>query len=178
MPMGPGDEGTPPPALLWHNRERARLSGTTAAVGGKKGWDAMDNEGNWDRQLAALVLLSASRAAVEYITNPGSRTDAQKQLRDQFANIDYDAVARALTRALDDVATTSKGRLSDTIDVLHDRSVDAVEGAKSRAEKQLGQKKSGGKLRWLFLLAFGAAAAYFIMDEQRRDDLLDRLTGA
>jgi hypothetical protein len=138
----------------------------------------MDNDQNWYRQLAALILLSASRAAVEYITNPGSRADAQRQLREQFASIDYDAVARALTRALDDVAATSKNTLADTIDVLHDRSVDAVEEAKSRAEKQLGQKKSGGRLRWLFFLAIGGAVAYFLMDEQRRDDLLDRLTGA
>jgi hypothetical protein len=138
----------------------------------------MNNEQNWYRQLAALVLLSASRAAVEYINNPGSREDAQNQLKEQFANIDYDAAARAITRAIDGVASTSKDRLSDTIDVLRDRSVDAVEEAKEKAAKQAGQKKGGRRMRFLFGLVLGAVVAYFVLDEQRRDDLLDKLTGA
>lgn len=138
----------------------------------------MDNDQNWYRQLAALVLLSASRAAVDYINNPTSREDAQKQLRDQFASIDYDAAAKAVTRAIDGFASTSKDRLSDTIDVLRDRSVDAVDEAKTKAEKQLGQKKGGRKFRFLLAALIGGVIAYFILDEQRRDDLLDRLTGA
>lgn len=138
----------------------------------------MDNDQNWYRQLAALVLLSASRAAVDYINNPVSREDAQKQLREQFANIDYDAAAKAVTRAIDGLASNSKGRLNETIDVIRDRSVDVVDEAKSKAEKQLGQKKGGRKLRFLFAAILGGIVAYFILDEQRRDDLLDRLTGA
>jgi hypothetical protein len=138
----------------------------------------MDNDQNWYRQLAALVLLSASRAAVDYINNPVSREDAQKQLREQFANIDYDAAAKAVTRAIDGLASNSKGRLNETIDVIRDRSVDAVDEAKSKAEKQLGQKKGGRKMRFLFAAILGGIIAYFILDEQRRDDLLDRLTGA
>lgn len=138
----------------------------------------MENDQNWYRQLAALVLLSASRAAIEYINNPISREEAQEQLRDQFANIDFDAVAKAVTRAIDGVATTSKDRLSDTIDTLRDRSVDAVDEAKSRAEKQLAPKKKRGKLRFFLAAIIAGVIAYFLLDEQRRDDLLDRLTGA
>lgn len=138
----------------------------------------MDNDQNWYRQLAALVLLAASRAAVDYINNPVSREDAQEQLRAQFANIDYDAAAKAITRAIDGLASNSKGRLNETIDVLRDRSVDVVGEAKTKAEKQLGKKKGGRKLRFLFAALFGGIIAYFILDEQRRDDLLDRLTGA
>jgi hypothetical protein len=144
----------------------------------KKGWDGLDNNQNWYRQLAALVLLSASRAAVDYINNPISREDAQKQLREQLANVDYDAAAKAVIRAIDGVATTSKGRLNDTIDVLRDRSVDVVDDAKTKAEKQLGQKKGGRKWRFFLVAMIGGIIAYFILDEQRRDDLLDRLTGA
>ncbi len=138
----------------------------------------MDNDQNWYRQLAALVLLSASRAAVDYINNPTSREDAQKQLREQFANIDYDAAAKAITRAIDGLASNSKGRLNETIDVIRDRSVDVVDEAKTKAEKQLGQKKGGRKMRFLFAAILGGVIAYFVLDEQRRDDLLDRLTGA
>lgn len=137
----------------------------------------MDDQ-NWYRQLAALVLLSASRAAVEFITNPSTRDDAGKQLKDAFASIDYDALARALTQQIDTLAETSKGRLSETIDTLRDSGVDAVEQAKSRAQKTSGQRGGGRKLRFLFGLLFGGVIAYFLIDEQRRDDLLDRLTGA
>jgi hypothetical protein len=138
----------------------------------------MENDQNWYRQLAALVLLSASRAAVEYITNPGTRADATEQLKGAFREIDYDAVAKAITRAIDDLADNSKSALSGSIDTLRDKGHDAVDEAKTRAEKQLAQKKRGGKLRFLFALTFGAVLAYFLFDEQRRDDILDRLTGA
>lgn len=138
----------------------------------------MDTDQNWYRQLIALVLLSASRAAVDFITNPSSREDAGKQLKGAFAEIDYDALARALTRTIDELAQSSKDRLGDTIDTLRDKGVDAVGDAKSRAEKQLGQKKGGKKMRFLFGLLIGGVIAYFILDEQRRDDLLDKLTGA
>ncbi|MGI8968006.1 MAG: hypothetical protein ACR2GA_02735 [Chloroflexota bacterium] len=138
----------------------------------------MDTDQNWYRQLLALVLLSASRGAVEFLTNPNSRQDANKQLRSTFAEIDYDALANALTNTIDSVAQSSKGRLADTIDTLRDRGVDAVGDAKSKAEKQLGQKKGGRKFRFLFGLLVGGVIAYFLLNEQRRDDLLDRLTGA
>jgi hypothetical protein len=162
---------------LWHNQKNTH--GYPAwCVRRKKGWDGLDNDQNWYRQLAALVLLSASRAAVDYINNPASREDAQKQLREQFANIDYDAAAKAVTRAIDGFASTSKGRLNETIDVLRDRSVDVVDEAKTKAEKQLGQKKGGRKSRFLLAAIIAGVIAYFILDEQRRDDLLDRLTGA
>jgi hypothetical protein len=135
-----------------------------------------DNQ-NWYRQLLALLLLSASKAGVEYITNHGSRDDAAKQLREAFQQIDYDAAAKALTRAIDDAANTSKGKLDTAIDQLRDVGVEAVGEAKVRAEKQVG-KKGGGKGRLFFGLLIGAIVAYFLFDEQRRDDLLDRLTGA
>jgi hypothetical protein len=139
----------------------------------------MDTDSNWYRQLLALVLLSASKAAVEFITNPGSREDAGNQVRDAFKQIDYEAVAKAVTHVIDDLAESSKGRLSETIDTLRDSGVEAVEAAQERAEKQLGQpKKKRRKLRFLFGLVVGGLIAYFIFDEQRRDDLLDKLTGA
>jgi hypothetical protein len=138
----------------------------------------MDNDQIWYRQLLALVLLSASRAAVEFITNPSSREDATKQLRSAFQEINYDALAKALTRTIDDVASSSKDRLSGTIDTLRDKSVDAVDEAKARAERQVGKKRGGRKMRFIFGLALGGLIAYFLLDEQRRDDLLDRLTGA
>jgi hypothetical protein len=139
---------------------------------------SMDPDQNWYRQLAALVLLSASRAAVEFITNPGSREDAGKQLKQAFAQIDYDALARALTRQIDTVAASSKDRLADTIDTLRDTSVGAVEQASTKAQKAAGKKKGGRKMRFLFGLIIGGVIAYFLMDEQRRDELLDKMTGA
>ncbi len=138
----------------------------------------MDTDQNWYRQLLALVLLSGARAAVEFITNPGSREDATRQLRSAFQEIDYDALAKALTRAIDNLAASSKDRLSGTIDTLRDKSVDVVDEAKVKAEKQVGKRRGGRRLRFIFSLALGGLLAYFLLDEQRRDDLLDRLTGA
>jgi hypothetical protein len=139
---------------------------------------SMNNEENWYRQLGALVLLSASRAAVEFITNPGARTDASSHLKDAFREIDYEGVAKAITRAIDDLADNSKSALTDSIDTLREKGHEAVDEAKTRAEKQLAPKKGHGKLKFLFVLTLGSVIAYFILDEQRRDDLLDRLTGA
>jgi hypothetical protein len=139
----------------------------------------MDTDRNWYRQLLALVLLSGSRAAVEFITNPGARQDAGEQLKGAFAAIDYDALARALTSSIDTLADASKDRLSGTIDTLRDSGVAAVGQAKDRAQKQLvPQRKKGKKMRFLLGLIIGGLIAYFILDEQRRDDLLDRVTGA
>jgi cell division septation protein DedD len=138
----------------------------------------MTNEENWYRQLGALVLLSGSRAAVEFITNPGARSDASNQLKDAFREIDYEGVAKAITRAIDDLADNSKSALTDSIDTLRDKGHEAVDEAKTRAEKQLAQKKGHGKLKFLFLLTIAGVVAYFLFDEQRRDDLLDRMTGA
>src|SRR5260370_42617364 len=100
------------------------------------------------------------------------------QLKQAFAQIDYEALARALTRQIDTVATSSKDRLADTIDTLRDSSVGAVAQATTRAQKATGQRKGGRKMRFLFGLIIGGFIAYFLMDEQRRDELLDRMTGA
>lgn len=141
----------------------------------------MDSDQNWYRQLLALVLLSASRTAVDFLTNPNSREDTTNQLKSAIAEIDYEAVAGAVANLIDTWAETSKDRLSGTIDTLRDKSLDVVDEAKDRANKQLGQgstKKKGKTMRFLFGLALGGVIAYFVLDEQRRDDLLDRLTGA
>lgn len=138
----------------------------------------MGENQNWYRQLLALLTLSVAKAGVEYLTNPNSRNEANQQLREAFQNIDYDAAAKALTKAIDEAASVSKDRLDTAIDTLRDRGVDAVDEAKSRAEKQAGKGGGGGKFRFMIGLAIGAAIAYFMLNEQRRDDLLDRLTGA
>jgi hypothetical protein len=138
----------------------------------------MNTDQNWYRQLMALVLLSASKAAVEFIVNPDSREEGTDQLRSAFASIDYDAVAQQLTQAIDGAAAASKSGVNGAIDNLRDRSVEVVDTAKTRAEKQLGQKGGGHKLKFFIGLVLGAIVAYFLLNEQRRDDLLDRLTGA
>ena len=141
--------------------------------------EQLNDKQTWYQQLLALVLLSASRAAVEFITKPESREEAGNQLQDALAQIDFDAAAQAVTQAIDTLASASKGRLTTTIDTLRDKSFDVVDEAKTRAEDKLApSKKSGKKLRFLIGLVVGGIIAYFILDEQRRDDLLDRLTGA
>jgi len=138
----------------------------------------LDTNQNWYRQMLALVLLSASKAAVEFLTNPSSRDEAVGQLRGAFAEIDYDSLASALTRAINEAADNSKGVVNEAIDTLRERGVEAVDDAKSRAEKQLAPKKSHTGMKLFFGLIFGAVLGYFLLDEQRRDELLDRLTGA
>ncbi len=139
----------------------------------------LNDKQTWYQQLLALVLLSASRAAVEFITKPESREEAGNQLQDAFAQIDFDAAAQAVTQAIDSLASASKGRLNTTIDTLRDKSFDVVDEAKTRAEDKLAPSKKGSKMvRFLIGLIVGGIIAYFILDEQRRDDLLDRLTGA
>lgn len=138
----------------------------------------MNTDQNWYRQLMALVLLSASKAAVEFITNPDAREEGTDQLRSAFASIDYDAVAEQLTQAIDNFASASKSGVNEAIDSLRDRGVEAVDTAKTKAEKQLGQKRGGSKLKFFFGLLLGAVVGYVLLNEQRRDELLDRLTGA
>jgi hypothetical protein len=138
----------------------------------------MDNDGNFYRQLLAIALAAAAKAAVDYVINPASKEEAVGQVRDAFQSIDYDAVAKAITRYIDATAESSKGRLSEAIDTLRDRSVDAVDEAKNRAETSVGKKKGSRGRRFLFGIILGAILGYFMLDEQRRDELLDRLTGA
>lgn len=138
----------------------------------------MDTDQNWYQQLLALILLSISKAGVEFLTDPGSRSNATDQLKGAFQNIDYDALATALTTAIDTLASESKGKLNEAIDQLRDKGVDAVEDAKERAEKQLGQKRGGGKMKFFLSVVIGGLLTYFLLNEQRRDNLMDKLTGA
>jgi hypothetical protein len=137
----------------------------------------MDNE-NWYRQLLGLVLVSVTRGVVEWITNPSSREDATRQMRDVLASIDYDAAARAITSTIDSMADTSKGRITETIDTLREKGIEAVDDAKTKVEVRSGKKRKGGRKKFLVGLAIGGVIAYFVLDEQRRDEMLDRLTGA
>jgi len=138
----------------------------------------LDTNQNWYRQMLALILLSASKAAVEFLTNPSSRSEAVDQLRNAFGEIDYDSLAKAMTRAINEAADTSKDALNDAIDNLRARGVEAVDDAKNRAEKQLVPKRGGGKGKLIFGLLIGAIVGYFLFDQEKRDQLLDRLTGA
>ncbi|MGH2449630.1 MAG: hypothetical protein ACRDFS_13645 [Chloroflexota bacterium] len=137
----------------------------------------MDQDQNWYRQLLALVLVAASKAAVDFITNTKSREEAVVQLRGAFGEIDYDSLAKALTKGINQAADTSKDALADAIDTLRSRGVDVVDDARDKAEKQLGHKK-GGKMKWIFAFLLAAVAGYFLSDQQRRDELMDKLTGA
>lgn len=138
----------------------------------------MNTDQTWYRQLLALVLLSASKAAVEFVTNPESGEQASDQLRAAFASIDYDAVAQSLTQAINTAASASKGSINEAIDGLRDIGVGAVDTAKTRAEKQLKPQQGGGKFKFFLGIVLGAIIAYFTLNEQRRNQLLDRLTGA
>ena len=137
----------------------------------------MDTDQTWYRQLLGVILLSAAKAAAEYIADPNAKDEAVKQVRSQLQSIDTDSIANAVTQAIDALASSSKERLNDTIDTLRESAADAVSETKSRADERLGKKKSH-RGRFVFGILLGAVIAYFLFDEQRRDDLLDRLTGA
>jgi hypothetical protein len=132
---------------------------------------------DWQNQLLGTALMAAARTAVEYVTNPDAREETAKDVRERLSEVDYGAVAKALSRAIDQFADNSKKAVNEAIDSLRANAEDAVEAAAERAQEQLGQKRRG-RGRLFFGLMLGIGIAYLIFNEERRNQLMDKVSGA
>ena len=139
----------------------------------------MGSEKDWQKQLLNAALMAASRSAIQYMTNPNSRKEAVEDVKSSLAEVDYSAAARAVSQAIDRLAETSKVALNDAIDAIRENAEEVVEAAAEKAQTQLGvpQKKRGrGKLLWGIIL--GAVIGFILLNEDRRNQLMDKFTGA
>ncbi|HZT96702.1 MAG TPA: hypothetical protein VFB34_07675 [Chloroflexota bacterium] len=138
----------------------------------------MSDENEWRRQLLGAVLAAAARTAVEYATNPKARDESVEEMKSKLADIDYNALAKVLSRSIDQMASAAKAALNEAIDNIQDTAEEAVEAAAEKAQSQLGSKKRGGKGKLFLGLLLGVVAGFFLLNEDRRNQLMDKLTGA
>ncbi len=110
----------------------------------------MARTNEWQAQLLSAALSAAVKAATEYATDPAARDRAVNDVRTKLAQVDYNAVAKTLSRAIDQAAAQAKNTLNEAIDTLQANAEDAVEMAAERAKEQLGVKKKGGKGKLFF----------------------------
>lgn len=138
----------------------------------------MSNKDEWQRQLLGAALFAMARTAVEYLTNPGAREETANDVRARLAEVDYDAVGRTVTRVMDQLASAGKSAINEAIDSWHASADQAVEAAAGRAQEQLGKRRGGGKFKLFLGFLIGAALAYALLNEDRRNQIMDRITGA
>ncbi|GEM_PF-6584773 len=137
----------------------------------------MGDDKEWQRQLLGAALMAAAKTAVDYVTNPESRDETASQVRSKLAEVDYNAAAKALSRAIDQLAEQSKTAVNEAIDSIRQGAEEAVEAAAERAEEQLGRKKRG-RGRLFFGMLVGLALGFVLLNEDRRNQVMDMLTGA
>lgn len=138
----------------------------------------MADEKDWQQQLLGAAVMAAARTGVEYLTNPDVRDDTVKDVRTRLADVDYNAAARALSKAIDQLAEGSKAAVNEAIDALRSNAEEAVEAAAEKAQEQLGAGKKKGKSRLFLGVLLGLVAGFILLNEDRRNQLMDKLTGA
>ena len=138
----------------------------------------MGDDREWQKQLMSAALMAAAKTAVQYITNPGSRDEAMNDVKSKLAEVDYPSAARAVSEVIDRVAESAKAALNEAIDSLRENAEDAVELAAEKAQEQLGPSPRRGKGRMFFGILLGIALGFVLLNEDRRNQLMDKLTGA
>jgi hypothetical protein len=136
------------------------------------------NEKDWLRQLLDAALIAGTRTAVEYLTNPKAREQTMHDVLARLSEVDYDAAAHTITRGIDQLAVAAKDAINRAIDSLRQSADEAVEAAAERAQEQLGQRKGSGKVKLLFAILAGVGLGFVLLSEDRRNQLMDWLTGA
>ncbi len=138
----------------------------------------MSQEKDWQRQLVGAVLAAAARTAVEYATNPNARDETVDEMKSKLAKVDYGALAKVLSRAIDQLSLATKNALNEAIDNIQSSAEEAVEAAAEKAQEQLGSSKRRGKGKLFVGIMLGAVAGFFLLNEDRRNQIMDKLTGA
>lgn len=139
----------------------------------------MGDDKDWQKQLMTAALMAAARTAVQYITNPNSRDEAVEDVKSKLAEVDYSSAAKAVSEVIDRVADSAKSALNEAIDSIRENAEDAVEMAAEKAQEQLaGQGRKRGKGRMMFGILLGIALGFVLLNEDRRNQLMDKVTGA
>lgn len=138
----------------------------------------MGDERDWQKQLMTAALMAAARTAVQYVTNPNGREEAMHDVKSRLAEVDYGAAGRAVSEIIDRVAESAKSALNEAIDSIRENAEEAVEAAAERAQEQLGSPRKRGKGRMLFGVLLGIALGFILLNEDRRNQLMDKVTGA
>lgn len=142
----------------------------------KEKWMGDDRE--WQKQLANAALTAAVRTGLQFLTNPGSRDETVNDVKSKLAEVDYTAAAKAVSDAIDRLAENSKAALSEAIDNIRANAEEAVEAAAEKAQEQLGTTKKRGRGRLLFGILLGIGLGFILLNEDRRNQIMDKLTGA
>jgi hypothetical protein len=138
----------------------------------------MGAEKDWQKQLVNAAVMAAARTAIQYITNPNSRDEAVEDVRSRLAEVDYSAVGRAVSIGIDRLADNAKVALNEAIDSIRENAEEAVAAAAERAQDQLGSKRKHGRGRLFFGILLGIGLGFILLNEDRRNQLIDRVTGA
>ena len=138
----------------------------------------MGDDKEWQKQLMNAALMAAVRTAIQYITNPDSREETVSDVKSKLAEVDYTAAARAVSDVIDRLADSSKSALNEAIDSIRENAEDAVEAAAEKAQEQLGTPKKRGRGRLFFGILLGIGLGFVLLNEDRRNQLLDKVTGA
>jgi len=138
----------------------------------------MGDDKDWQKQLMTAALMAATRTAVQYITNPNSRDETMSDVKSRLADVDYGAAAKAVSDVIDRVAEGAKAALNEAIDSIRENAEEAVEAAAEKAQEQLGVSKKRGKGRMFFGILLGIALGFVLLNEDRRNQLMDKVTGA
>src|SRR5579872_4542159 len=138
----------------------------------------MGEDKDWQEQLISAVLMAATKSAIQYVTNPDSREEAMDGVKERLAAVDYGEAAKAVSDVIDRVADSAKAALNEAIDSIRANAEDAVEAAAEKAQEQLGGSRKRGKGRMFFGILLGIVLGFVLLNEERRNQLMDKLTGA
>jgi hypothetical protein len=138
----------------------------------------MGDDKEWQRQLLSAALTAGMRTLLEYIRNPDSRDETVSDMKAKLAEVDYTQAAKAVSDVIDRLADSSKLAVSSAIDNIRANAEDAVEAAAEKAQEQLGSNKKSGRGRLLFGILLGIALGFVLLNEDRRNQIMDKLTGA
>ncbi|HEV3310978.1 MAG TPA: hypothetical protein VG815_10730 [Chloroflexota bacterium] len=139
----------------------------------------MGDDREWQKQLLNAALMAAARSAIQYITHPDSRDEAVDTVKSRLAEVDYSAAGRAVSDVIDRIAESGKAALNEAIDSIRENAEVAVEAAAEKAQEQLGSApKKRGKGKLFFGILLGVVLGFVLLNEDRRNQLMDRMTGA
>jgi hypothetical protein len=139
----------------------------------------MGDEKDWQKQLMTAALAAATKAAMQYITNPEARDGAMDDVKAKLAEVDYGSAAKAVSEVIDRMADGAKSAVADAIDSLRENAEVAVEAAAEKAQEKVGvPARKRGRGRMFLGILLGIALGFILLNEERRNMLMDKVSGA